>query len=207
VAPAGVASAAPSACGHCRLPAFSQDTCISHVRWLQNHGRTCKEALDFSARLPPVDCGCTCDSSVCLTRRLGETGDAVPSSAIYLNNCKWGLHGPIEVLTREAVAAFLEREEATCQELRERQWGEDKYMRNCLKLLHVRRVDEFGLLSEKACDQEPSPCDAERVAFHPFKTPESYNKCWDYAQAHGRGPEGSLPAGPTESPTALAAIR
>jgi len=106
---------------------------------------------------------------------------------MYLNNCKWGLHGPLEVLSSRAVAAFVAGL-PQCAALRQRPWGEDKFMDRCMQRLGVRRVSEYELLSETACGEKPAPCGAPDVAFHPFKSVQSYFDCWGYAEKFGRGP-------------------
>jgi len=164
-------------CGMCKLPGHEQETCASHVRWVQKDGRSCSEAVRLTARLPPHDCGCECDDFSC----------ELPEAAMYLNNCKWGLHGPIEVLSRRTVAVFaagLPR----CVEMLKKPWGEDKFLDQCLQALQVKRVDVFSLLSEIACGDQPAPCGKHDVAFHPFKSIQSYFTCHAYASRYGEGP-------------------
>merc|ERR1712113_809525 len=96
----------------------------------------------------------------------------------YLNNCKYGLHGPFEVFSRNAVRAwgagidtckvyFRHKCDGPCK------WGEDLFIDQCLsKVLGVRRDNHFGLLVEDHCDPPKgwdSCLDTESVAFHPFK--------------------------------------
>jgi len=165
-------------CTTCRLEEHKHDSCASHVRWWQQQGHTCPDALTLAARPPPSDCGCECDDFAC----------DLPNSAVYLNNCKWGLHGPIEVLSRRAVATFaagLPR----CVGLLSHPWGEDKFLDQCLQLLGVNRDNEYSLLSETACGEQPAPCGTSNVAFHPFKSIQSYFTCHAYASKYGHGPE------------------
>jgi len=165
-------------CSTCRLKDHEHDTCASHVRWWQQKGHTCQQALKLVARAPPNDCGCECDDFAC----------DLPDSSVYLNNCKWGLHGPIEVLSRRAVATFaagLPR----CVSLLSHPWGEDKFLDQCLQLLGVIRDNEYSLLSETACGEQPAPCGTSNVAFHPFKSIQSYFTCHAYATKYGHGPE------------------
>mmetsp|Transcript_8355 Transcript_8355/g.22973 ORF Transcript_8355/g.22973 Transcript_8355/m.22973 type:complete len:257 (+) Transcript_8355:2-772(+) len=105
---------------------------------------------------------------------------------VYLNNCKFGLHGPLEVLSRGAVRTwgaghskcrrhFAELCSGDCL------WGEDMFLDQCLnRVLGARRVDDFGLLLEDHCAPPPdwATCeDAVTVAFHPFKTSSGYQAC------------------------------
>lgn len=101
---------------------------------------------------------------------------------VYFNNCDKGLHGPIEVIARGGMERFadgiLDCESGLRQEWKK--WGEDVFLRHCLGMLNVNRVDAFDLLSEDHCfDEDPAHegCFSGKVAFHPFKEIESYFKC------------------------------
>jgi len=67
-------------------------------------------------------------------------------------------------------------------------WGEDKFLDRCMLTLGVTRANDFSLLSETACGEEPAPCGTSDVAFHPFKLAEDYFACWSFAHAFGHGP-------------------
>merc|ERR1711933_701965 len=149
-------------------------TCTSRIQALQRQGRSCKAALAKVAASPPKDCGCNCGHLAC----------NVSSSSMYLNNCKFGLHGPIEVISREAVATYIANLES-CEDIRKQPFGEDKYLRRCLNKLGVRRVDKFNLLNELACGQQPVDCTSASVAFHPFKKMSEYFECWKQAMHDG----------------------
>jgi len=105
---------------------------------------------------------------------------------VYLNNCKYGLHGPIEVFSRNAVTTWWEGRER-CHDYFWKLcngdcfWGEDLYIDQCLwKVLDVRRNNDYRLLVEDHCDppKDWDNCeDSSHVSFHPFKTVKSYMKC------------------------------
>merc|ERR1711920_96279 len=62
--------------------------------------------------------------------------------------------------------------------------GEDVFLRHCLGMLQVNRVDNFKLLSEDRCMWEnpaQEGCTSGKVSFHPFKDIDSWLAC--YAQA------------------------
>merc|ERR1712217_150927 len=107
---------------------------------------------------------------------------------MYLNNCEFGLHGPVEVLSKEAVTTFMQQL-PRCEHLERQPFGEDTVMDHCLRLQGVTRVTEFSILIEKACGAEPAPCGSAHVAFHPFKTINAYFGCWGYADKYGVEPE------------------
>jgi len=165
-------------CGQCALSGHEHQTCALRVKEFQKQGRTCGKALELAARTPPEDCGCVCSDLAC---------DRAPEAAMYLNNCKWGLHGPIEVLSRRAVAIYVTGL-PQCAELMDQPWGEDKYLDHCMQSLGVMRVSEFHLLSETACGETPAPCGGSDVAFHPFKSIQTYFDCWGYGTKFGHGP-------------------
>jgi len=113
-------------------------------------------------------------------------GRNVDGSAVYLNNCKWGLHGPLEVFSRAAVGAWQSGREQCTAYFRQQcggdcAWGEDMYIDQCLdKVLHVRRELEDRLLREEHCDPPAgwSSCaEPQVVAFHPYKGLEEYEAC------------------------------
>jgi len=110
---------------------------------------------------------------------------------VYLNNCKFGMHGPIEVLSRRAVYTWAVNE-AKCRKFFNKTcngdcgWGEDIYVDQCfLKVLKVRRDNEWSLLAEDHCASDPlqpvawtpALCKTNHVAFHPFKSPALYTAC------------------------------
>ncbi|CAK0848585.1 unnamed protein product [Prorocentrum cordatum] len=98
--------------------------------------------------------------------------------SLYLNNCKDGLHGPLEVVSRGGMQAFGDGLDSCVEDLRF-EWstyGEDVFLRHCLGLRSVTRVDLFELLDE-TFDGTPPSCDSQAVAFHPLKSTESYSAC------------------------------
>merc|ERR1712194_830718 len=97
-----------------------------------------------------------------------------PSASVYLNNCKYGLHGPIEVISPQAVSAYVNGL-PLCQSMHGLSdiGEEDKFMDACLQTVGATRIDGFRILCERACGEEPAPpgapCMAPKMAFHPFK--------------------------------------
>jgi len=125
-----------------------------------------------------------------LRRLLAKHGET--ERGVYVNNCQFGLHGPLEVFSRNAVRSW-EKGRQQCHDFFWKAcsgdclWGEDMFIDQCLnRVLKVRRVDEFKLLTEAHCAPPAGwdDCgDSSRVAFHPFKTPRAYLKC--LLPAHG----------------------
>lgn len=115
------------------------------------------------------------------------------TTADYINNCKYGLHGPLEVLHRRALEA-LERDFNASEdgqkplrchgELLEvlEQWGEDYWLDKCLsQVLGLRSELDGGLLCEANCDCEDwywcKNTSVEHVSYHPFKREDMYRQC------------------------------
>jgi len=107
--------------------------------------------------------------------------------AMYLSNCQFGLHGPLEVLSRGAVVAFV-RGLQRCDAIRQLPWGEAWFLDHCLPQLGVRREHQGALLDEEHCGQHPEPCEAPRVAFHPFKAWNDFQACHEHAKNAGLWP-------------------
>jgi len=114
---------------------------------------------------------------------------------VYLNNCKYGMHGPVEVYSRNAVDAwgagigacqnyFSSLCSGACL------WGEDMFIDQCLvRVVKVKRDDEFNLLVEDHCDPPPgwNACnDVSKASFHPFKSTDGYRSCAASANASAR---------------------
>lgn len=104
-------------------------------------------------------------------------------TGVYLNNCKYGLHGPLEAFSRIAVSVWAHNSSQCFHAHRGwvDHWGEDYFIDQCLrKLLSVRRVDEYSILEEDHCDPPKGWRDCRnvsRAAFHPFKKVEDYERC------------------------------
>lgn len=100
---------------------------------------------------------------------------------VYLNNCKFGLHGPIEVFSRKALQSYAD-EYRHCEKklwFASTHWGEDMFMDQCLlKVVKVKRDDAFNLICEDHCGCPSfSACNTGAVVFHPFKTQDAYRQC------------------------------
>jgi len=124
----------------------------------------------------------------------------------YINNCQYGMHGPIEVFSSSAVSILGADYKASWDGKAPKRcvkkqdfglWGEDMFLDQCLgKILEVKPRPLFPqLMCEAHCD-----CPAwywcqngtQRVSYHPFKTVESYANCMANAL-------GGKPGGPTTS--------
>jgi len=105
---------------------------------------------------------------------------------VYLNNCKFGMHGPLEVVSRAAVGVWVSGIERCKSFFRvlcsgDCRWGEDMFMDQCFqRQLDIERINNYGLLLEDHCDPPPGweTCrNRSVVAFHPFKEVAAYAAC------------------------------
>lgn len=118
---------------------------------------------------------------------------------IYFNNCKFGMHGPIEVFSQNAVEAWRKGRHHCVQHFNTLcsgpcLWGEDMFIDQCLmKVLEVKRVNDWNLISEAHCDSSDWPeCRNGRICFHPFKDLVSYKRCMANATAKGWSAGGQI---------------
>lgn len=107
---------------------------------------------------------------------------------VFFNNCKLGLHGPIEVLSSMALEEW-DANHSRCEEPPE----EDVYLQQCMVKLEVEQVDRTDLLAEKGCyrgDWFQNPnwnhCDTGEISFHPFKQEREWLGCFERATAAER---------------------
>lgn len=115
-------------------------------------------------------------------------------AGVFLNNCWRGMHGPIEVFSKNGVTAWgagIEQCKTVFNAMCSGpcQWGEDMWADQCMwKVLHIRRDDVFELLIEDHCDPPDDDgwktChDATMVAYHPFKKEDEYRDCHHNSKA------------------------
>jgi len=139
-------------------------------------------------------------ATVFLPARLRAILPHHPEEAVvgaYLNNCKFNLRGSIEVLSRNAVTAWIEGTGGCFRRFAEVcsgpcGWGEDVFLDQCLeKVLGARRDNEWRLLAEEQCPLDlapgkwtPDSCKSDHVAFHPFRTAKRFGQCLANARKH-----------------------
>lgn len=123
------------------------------------------------------------------------------ASAGWLNNCRYGLHGPLEVFANAAVqrlkqdyaggdrpmqciSKYPEAVSGTAQ------WGEDMFMDACLsKVYGIQPEYDERLMCEDHCDcPDWYWCNnrSDRVIYHPFKEVDLYKQCLANALSYTR---------------------
>jgi hypothetical protein len=103
---------------------------------------------------------------------------------VFVKDCSaWGtplMFGAIEVLSKSAVLTYFEGKQSCDRQLQWQPWGEDKYLQNCLDFLHVGSVEDYSLVIDGYCAATgmlPNCTDAGAAAFHPLKSPTSWEAC------------------------------
>jgi len=128
-----------------------------------------------------------------LRRRLAPLQHTAAEEPVYINNCKLGMHGPFEVLSRRAVLSWhggMDRCVSYFRKLCSGDclWGEDMFLDQCFqRVLHVKRINFYDVLLEAHCypPQGWESCrDESVVAFHPFKSRGGFASCLKRAILH-----------------------
>jgi hypothetical protein len=110
---------------------------------------------------------------------------------VYINNCNMGMHGPLEVFSRNAVQTFWSGRQSCIDHFRgvcqgDCDWGEDMFIDQCLsKVLAVKRAFDGDVLLEDHCNPPPdwrSCTSPSAAAFHPYKDINQYQQCLVSAQ-------------------------
>jgi len=109
----------------------------------------------------------------------------VHQHGLYLNNCRFGLHGALEVFSSAAVQALADGWQR-CEEHFRRlcsgdcRWGEDIFVDQCMsEVLLIRREYNKGLLIDESCGPPKNwqSCQEEVIAFHPFASSRKFMNC------------------------------
>jgi len=111
---------------------------------------------------------------------------ASSETGMYINNCKFGMHGPLEIFSARAVETWTNGKQQCSDYFSslcsgDCLWGEDMFIDQCLqRVFQVPRMDDWSILVEDHCDPPKGweSCeDRTKVAFHPYKTEETYLHC------------------------------
>lgn len=106
-------------------------------------------------------------------------GDFVGKSMFIVNCPKWNMiYGSLEVFSTKAMQTWSEQGH-TCKA--PENFGEDKYMTQCMDHLKVMRVQDWGVVGDKLCGTFSDCKSLPNAAFHPFKDTWSWEHCWQEA--------------------------
>lgn len=95
------------------------------------------------------------------------------------------MYGSVEIYSYQAIDAYARRSDECITDMGSMlsMWGEDYYMTHCLDRIGVGRVSDFASVGDNVCSG--GACgDQFFSAFHPYKTVELWQSCWD--EAHGK---------------------
>lgn len=115
--------------------------------------------------------------------------EANSEQAVYMNNCKFGLHGPLQVLSRAAVAVYSGMGQSCFDHADEdfmldASADEGQFLEYCLhNVLQLTKIDNDRLLEDEHCGATDwASCSSDSVAFEPFKTTDTFGKCLQTAR-------------------------
>jgi len=95
------------------------------------------------------------------------------------------MYGSVEIFSFKAIDTYA-RDAGKCLDDMGSmlgQWGEDYYMTHCLDHIGVGRISDFTSVGDNVC--AGGACgDQVFSAFHPYKSVDAWQNCWD--EAHGK---------------------
>mmetsp|Transcript_76123 Transcript_76123/g.198340 ORF Transcript_76123/g.198340 Transcript_76123/m.198340 type:complete len:518 (+) Transcript_76123:3-1556(+) len=96
---------------------------------------------------------------------------------MYVVNCPIGdmMYGAVEAFSYYAIKAWWLRGHE-CND--PNNWGEDKYMTNCMDHLGVARVHDTAIVGDNLCLGTDNCMNGNAAAFHPFKDVGSWIACY-----------------------------
>jgi len=90
------------------------------------------------------------------------------------------MFGALEAISKTALDMYFDRR-YECEGLHTDEWGEDRWMSNCLEYLGAPGEEDFSMVSDGVC--AGVFCGSGAAAFHPFKDAGAWQGC--YWQAVG----------------------
>lgn len=108
----------------------------------------------------------------------------------FIINCnkKWMtpmMFGSVEAISREALDTYFEAVDSYQNECQHHvnQWGEDRWLNDCLLKLGATGIQDFAMVGDKVCTG--ADCSDGKAAYHWFKKPETWKACFDTALRDG----------------------
>lgn len=106
-------------------------------------------------------------------------GDQVGTNMFIVNCEAWNMiYGSLEVFSNAAMEAWGTNHQ-DCNAPAD--FGEDKYMTQCMDTLGVTRVDDFAVVGDQLCGSFTDCRSLPNAAFHPFKDIGGWMDCWQTA--------------------------
>jgi len=142
---------------------------------LKADGRLTK--YDWTVKVDP--------DAVLLPDRLRDHLRPHTNANVFIVNCDKPdivpmMFGALEAFSKQAMATFFSGMQRCTQDLSWQQWGEDKFMGNCLSHLGVSAVNDFTIYTDGVC-KGMNCADKVAAAFHPVKKLSDWLFCWTTA--------------------------
>lgn len=92
------------------------------------------------------------------------------------------MYGSVEIYSFKAIDTYAQKLGSCMKDMGMMlpQWGEDYFMTHCLDHIGVGRISDFVSVGDNVCTGG-SCADQAFSAFHPFKSVDSWLRCWDMA--------------------------
>lgn len=93
------------------------------------------------------------------------------------------MYGSLEIFSWKAVSSYAANMWRCMQDMSQfiPQWGEDRFMKKCLDLIGVGAVQDFSVIGDGVCTGVD--CGSAYVAaFHPFKSVDAWQECFNTAR-------------------------
>jgi hypothetical protein len=89
------------------------------------------------------------------------------------------MFGSLEAISRPGLQNYFNNE-GPCKT--GYQFGEDRWLGNCLKSVGTRGAQDFGIVGDQVCTKPPgSPCTDNKAAYHPYKSAGAWMTCYNQA--------------------------
>jgi len=89
------------------------------------------------------------------------------------------MFGSLEAISKSGLQNYFNNE-APCKT--GYQYGEDRWLGNCLKSVGTRGAQDFSIVGDQVCTKPPgSPCTDGKAAFHPYKSAAAWMTCYNQA--------------------------
>jgi len=137
-------------------------------------------------------------SADALRQHLGNyKGQASSDRGVYMKNCEAGprglqLFGSMELLSLGAMKTFGANRELCKTMIHHELMGEDLWLQRCLDQIGVPPLEDYLFLADGYCPSSRpiAACAPPSVAFHPFKMPDQWLRCWENMTGQQRNPDG-----------------
>lgn len=92
------------------------------------------------------------------------------------------MYGSLEILSWTAISTYANQMWQCMNSMSEfiPLWGEDRFMKKCLDLIGVSTIQDFSVVGDGVCTGVDCG-NAFVAAFHPFKSVDAWQQCWDTA--------------------------